>query len=147
MTASPPGGACHLEINSVLVTCGETIKKFCVTHTELGASLSLSLSVRISTTQTLINEDPSDVQVLRPIDLGPCTELEEIRLSPQGAQDPGPGEIHFFDSVTPPPTSSFPSTPGRSTHVSTLTIGAESTRACVDWQSDYGQCTSPIVDL
>ena len=100
MTVSPPGGTCDLEINNILITCGETIKKFCVTRMKLGASLSLS--VHVSTTQTLINENPLDVQTLRPIDLGPCTELEEIRLSLRDARDPGPGTIHLFDSVTSP---------------------------------------------
>lgn len=42
------------------------------------------------------------MQVLRPITLSPCTELEEIRLSLRDARDPGPGTIHLFDSVTSP---------------------------------------------
>jgi len=42
------------------------------------------------------------VQVLRPITLTPCTELEEIRISLRDARDPGPGTIHLFDSVTSP---------------------------------------------
>jgi len=54
------------------------MKKFCVTRMKL------------------------DVQTLRPIDLGPCTELEEIRLSLRDARDPRPGTIHLFDSITSP---------------------------------------------
>jgi len=42
VTVSPPGGQCDLEINNILVTCGETIKRFCVTRMKLGASLALS---------------------------------------------------------------------------------------------------------
>ena len=42
------------------------------------------------------------MQVLRPITLTPCTELEEIRLSLRDARDPGSGTIHLFDSVASP---------------------------------------------
>ena len=58
------------------------------------------LSIHVSSTQMLINKNPSDVQVLRPIDLGPCTELEEIQFkSPRCSRL---GAIHFFDSATCP---------------------------------------------
>ncbi|KAF9651118.1 hypothetical protein BDM02DRAFT_966159 [Thelephora ganbajun] len=78
ITVSPPNGQCDLEINNILVTCGETVKTFHVKRMKL------------------------DVQILRPIDLSPCTELEEIRVSLRDARDPGPGTIHLFDSVTSP---------------------------------------------
>lgn len=42
------------------------------------------------------------MQILRPITLGPCTELEEIRISLRDARDPGPGTVHLFDSVASP---------------------------------------------
>lgn len=78
ITVSPPNGRCDLEINNILVTCGETIKSFNVKRMKL------------------------DVQILRPITLSPCTELEEIRISLRDARDPGAGTIHLFDSVTSP---------------------------------------------
>lgn len=78
ITVSPPNGRCDLEINNILVTCGETIKSFNVKRMKL------------------------DVQVLRPITLSPCTELKEIRISLRDARDPGAGTVHLFDSVTSP---------------------------------------------
>ena len=45
VTVSPPAGQCDLEISNILVTCGETIKKFHVTRMKLGASLYLSTSL------------------------------------------------------------------------------------------------------
>ena len=45
ITVSPPNGQCDLEINNVLVTCGETIKTFHVKRMKLGMSL---LSAHIS---------------------------------------------------------------------------------------------------
>ena len=39
ITVSPPGGRCDLEINNILVTCGETIKTFHVKRMKLGTHL------------------------------------------------------------------------------------------------------------
>ena len=98
ITVSPPGGQCALEINNILVICGETIKRFHVTRMRLGASLLSSHFYSPNSD----NRDSSDVVALRPITLSPCTELEEIRISLRDARDPGPGTIHLFDSVTSP---------------------------------------------
>jgi len=54
ITVSPPGGQCALEINNILVICGETIKKFHVTRMRLGAS---PLSPHISIAQTAVTEN------------------------------------------------------------------------------------------
>ena len=55
ITVSPPGGRCDFEIDNILITCGETIKKFHVTRTKLS---TLLLFARISTTQMLTSEIP-----------------------------------------------------------------------------------------
>ena len=55
ITVSPPGGRCDLEIDNILITCGETIKTFHVRRMKLGTPL---LSARISTTRVLMNETP-----------------------------------------------------------------------------------------
>jgi len=78
ITVSPPSGHCDLEINNILVACGETIKTFRVKRMKL------------------------DVQALRPITLSPCTKLEEIQIGLQDARYPGPGTIHLFDTITSP---------------------------------------------
>lgn len=52
ITVSPPGEQCDLEINNILVTCGETIKKFHVARMRLGAFL---LPPHIPTAQIVIN--------------------------------------------------------------------------------------------
>jgi len=99
VAVSPPGGQCALEISNILATCGETVKSFHVKRMKLGTS---PLSAHSCTAPSTDNRTSSDVQVLRPITLSPCTELEEIRLSLRDARDPGPGTIHLFDTVTSP---------------------------------------------
>lgn len=99
ITVSPPNGKCDLEINKILIVCGETVKTFDVKRMKLGASLPSA--------HNFPHQDPdqpnlSDVQVLRPITLSPCTNLEEIRIGLRDSRDPGPGTIHLFDSVTSP---------------------------------------------
>jgi len=55
VTVSPPSGHCDLEINNILLTCGETIKTFRVKRMKLGTSL---LSTHISTTRIPTNDIP-----------------------------------------------------------------------------------------
>lgn len=55
ITVSPPNGQCDLEINNILVTCGETLKSFTVRRMKLGTFL---LSVDVSPGQSLMNETP-----------------------------------------------------------------------------------------
>jgi len=55
ITVSPPGGRCDLEIDNILITCGETIKSFHVRRMKLGTPPP---SVRVSTTRVLMNEIP-----------------------------------------------------------------------------------------
>lgn len=55
ITVSPPNGQCDLEINNILVTCGETLKSFNVRRMKLGTFL---LSADVSPGQTLMNEIP-----------------------------------------------------------------------------------------
>jgi len=55
ITVSPPGGRCDLEIDNILVTCGESIKSFHVRRMKLGRP---PLSARVSTTRILMNEIP-----------------------------------------------------------------------------------------
>ena len=51
VTVSPPNGRCDLEINNILVTCGETVKAFHVKRMKLGTTLP---SACISPTGILI---------------------------------------------------------------------------------------------
>ena len=53
ITVSPPSGQCDLEVNNILATCGETIKKFHVKRMKLGESLIFIYS---STTRIPIDE-------------------------------------------------------------------------------------------